>query len=112
MLYIELKNGYKFQTEVLREDMDSGFNATLQFEGVKPPAGNITILDIKNNFDEENLSLIKVYKDSAHTDLLTNYTTYKYLNHFSRVISRESGTVVSMTLGATKITNPISVITG
>lgn len=112
MLYISLKNGYRFTANVVREDINAAFEATLKFEDVTPPTGTFTAVDVVNNFTEENLSVIKVYSDSGYNTLIATYSIYKYLNGFSKILSSESGAISTMTLGAKKLSDPISLITG
>lgn len=112
MLYISLKNNYKFSVDVLREDINAAFEATLKFEGAASPTGLFNVVDILNNFTEDNLSVIKVYSDSAYTKLLTTYSTYKYLNAFSKIITAESGVACTMIIGTRKIVDLSTVVSG
>lgn len=112
MLYIKLKNNYTFTAENVVEEVNGAFEAMIRFEGVKLLSGSITAADILNNFNEENLGIIKVCKDALCTEIVCSYSIYKYLKFFTRLINSENGPTCSITISSKKAIEPMSVITG
>lgn len=112
MIYIELKNGYKFSADTMCEEVNAAFEANLRFDNAAPSSGQFTAMDIIHNFTEENLGLIKVYSDASYKTVVSTFSVYKYLKYFSKTVSSGSGTVCSMNIGTTKTVNPENVALG
>lgn len=98
---VVLKNGFSFTTSAFRENINDVFFATLLFESPTPNEGMFNVFTLKDNFTEENLSLIKIFKNSAETDVpIATYSTYKYLSGFNTIVN-QSGTTCTLTLQST-----------
>lgn len=91
-MLVVLKNGYKIKIETVTESIGQNMVPLLHLNGVSSPM-QINSIILAQNFNEDNLSYIRIFKEEQDKEPIAVYKDYKYLSNFTKTFSGNTASI-------------------